>query len=437
MSASPTSPARGTAHRARPFLVLMAGCLAVLALTFIAVRAFSAGSGDLDLPRVPWEGGPDYWAQFENASDWTDPSFFPIGIWYAGISSDEEVAWDSDHGINTYLGMWEGTPFELFERGGVYWVGEKLNDTFDEASPHWPGTALDDEVDGRFPPDEGFAYLEELSADVRDTGRFRYANFTQMVIGSDLEVELQERYVNDFTDVVSLDMYWYTIPFCDWRPYRGEGYAVAVPQQTCRTAASYGRSVEALGVRDAADERLQPRWQFVENLNGLSGQEHVAEIEPGQLKGAAMSSIIHEARGIVWFNQSFTGDCQTNNAVRAAQTEGPSWCGYEQIEAMGEVNRLIHQLAPVLNTQSYEWDFGTGLDTMLKTHDGFAYVFAMTDGTRGERTLSLPDGVTGESAEVIGESRTIEVTDGAITDTFAHEYEYRVYRIALRGADGT
>jgi hypothetical protein len=380
---------------------------------------------------VPWEVGPQYWSRFENAAEWTDPSFFPIVAWYAGVSSPDEVAWDRAHGVNTYIGMWEGTDFSLLADNGAYWIGGALNDSFDPSSPHWPGVLLDDEVDGRFAPAEGLDHLRALSDDAAGQGRFRYANFTQLVIGADLDVATQEQYVNEFTDVVSVDMYWYTIPFCDWQPYRGELYAVPVPQQTCRSAASYGATVRALTLRDAADDRLQPRWQLVENLNGLSGQQHLREIAPAEVEGAAMASVIAEARGLVWFNQSFTGSCQTSNALRDAQVQGAGFCGAAQIEAMGRVNRTIHRLAPVLNTQSYVWEFGPRLNTMLKTWDGSAYVFAMTDGTPGRRIFALPPGVNGREVEVVGEGRTIAVDDGAFADDFATEAAWHIYRVPL------
>ena len=387
-------------------------------------------SGPLDLPRIPWEGGPEYWSRFANAQEWTDPSFFPIGIWFNGISSDEEVEFDKSYGINSYAGMWEGTPFDLFERNGVYWIGDKLNDTFDEDSLNWPGVNLDDEVDGRYDPEDGIRHLEDLNEKFADSGKFRWSNYTQMVFGSDLKLTYQEQYVN-LNDVVSVDMYWYTIPFCDWTPYRGELYADPVPQSTCRTSSSYGRSLNGLTIRDEVDGELQPRWMFVENLNGLSGQEHVDEIQPGQLKGAAMNAVINEARGIWWFNQSYTGECQTTVALRRAQVEGTDFCGYAQMQAMGEVNGFIHDLARIINTQSYAWDFGPGLDTMLKTYEDDAYIFAMTDGTTGSRTFTLPEGIDGDTVEVVDEDRRIPVSDGAFSDSFAEEYTYHVYRISL------
>ncbi|WP_377973766.1 hypothetical protein [Arthrobacter ulcerisalmonis] len=385
----------------------------------------------LNLPRIPWEGGPDYWKQFPNAKEWTDPSFFPIGIWFNGFSNNAEVQWDKDHGINTYAGMWEGTDFSLFEDNDVYWLGNKLNSTFKDDSPNWPGVLLDDEVDGRFTPSEGIKHLESLKSElVTGQGKFAYANFTQLVIGSDMSIADQERYVN-LTDAVSVDMYWYTIPFCDWTPYRGTLYADPVDQATCRTASSYGKAVNGMTIRDAADGKLQPRWMFLENLNGLSGQAHVGYIQPGQVKGAAMSSVINEARGLFWFNQSFTGDCQTDGALRLAQVQGTSFCGYPQMQAMGEVNNLIQSLAPVLNTQSYEWTFGQRLDTMLKVSKDSAYIFAMTDGTTGARTFTLPAGIKGTKIDVVGENRSLTVTNGSFSDNFANEYTYHVYKIAM------
>ena len=72
---------------------------------------------------------------------------------------------------------------------------------------------------------------------------------------------------------------------------------------------------------------------------------------------------------------------------------------------------------------------------MLKVHDGSAYVFAMVDGSQGpgERTLRLPRGVDGTTAEVLFEDRSLPVADGVVADTFAEEYTWHVYRVPLSG----
>ena len=75
-----------------------------------------------------------------------------------------------------------------------------------------------------------------------------------------------------------------------------------------------------------------------------------------------------------------------------------------------------------------------GLDTMLKTNNGYAYVFAMVDGSSqpGGRNFTLPDGVSGRSVEVLFEGRTLQAdAAGAFSDNFAAEHSYHIYKIAL------
>lgn len=387
----------------------------------------------LSLPRIPWEGGASYWKQFKHANDagWSDPSFFPIVAWYNGISSNAEAEYDKKVGINTYIGMDSNTPYSLFKDNDVYWIGGKLNGTFTEASTNWVGNFLDDEVDGRFTPEEGRKLLQSLKDKNAGNGRFNYSNFTQMVISNDMKASDSQAYVNNYTDAVSLDMYWYTIPFCSWSPFR-QNYITPVTQENCRTSSSYGKTMESLRKQDAADGTLQAPWQFIELLNGgPGGGPFTANVTAGQLKGSAMSSIIHEARGLVYFNQSLSGPCQGGSLIRQSQVK-PNFCGQAQVAAATTVNNQIHTLAPVLNTQSYEYAFGPGLDTMLKAYNGSAYVFSMVDGSSkpGSRVFTLPKDIKATSVQVIDENRTIVVgADGTFTDNFASEFSYHIYKV--------
>jgi hypothetical protein len=395
----------------------------------------SPGPGNaLSLPLVPWEGGSAYWKNFPKAerAGWGSPAFFPVAVWFNGVSSDEEVKYDKKLGINTYIGMWEGTPYRLFADNGVFWVGGKLNDSFTSASRNWVGDFLDDEVDGRFTPEEGRRHLQALLDPLRNDGRFKYANFTQQVMSTVMQATDAEKYVNDFTDAVSVDMYWYTIPYCSLRPYR-DTYLEPVTQANCRTASSYGKTMRSLRQRDSRDGHLQALWQFVENLNGGPGSgPFVNNVGVGQLKGAVMSSLINGARGIVYFNQSLSGPCMGSTVFRQAQTT-KNFCGAPQVAAAGVVNRQIKRLAPILNSQSYQYSFGPGLDTMLKADARSIYVFAMVDGSSrpGLRSFTLPPGVRGSSIEVMFENRRLKADpSGRFTDRFAAEYSYHVYKVS-------
>lgn len=422
-------------------------CLALLGLVGCSTPPPAAGidaetvqsaPGDDNLPglkRIAWEGGPQYWEQFSHAQQagWTDPGFFPIVAWFNSVSTDEEAQFDKSVGINTYIGMPETTPYSMFEDNDMYYIGPRLNDSYTEGSVNWVGQLLGDEMDGQFPdPVKGQAYMESRAAEVTSEF-FKYANYTQIVIGNDMKQADSEKYVNAYTDAVSMDMYWYTIPFCTGATYRNI-YIVPVEQDSCRTASSYGKATKALRMRDAVDGKLQPVWQFVENYSGSPGSEpFVAAIKPEQLEGAVMSSLINEARGILYFNQSLAGDCRSGNVFREAQVT-KDFCGADTVAGAARVNAKIHELAPVLNTQSYVHEFGPGLQTMLKADTKHAYIFAMLEAgaETGEKEFKLPSQISGRNVQVLFEDREVAVdADGTFADEFTNEASYHIYKVEI------
>lgn len=395
-------------------------------------------SGVLNLPRVEWEGGPNYWKQFAkpDAAGWDDPSFFMIGIMPCPFDAQEQIAWDKDHGINTYVGgLHQWTTWKMLGTNNMYYVGEHVNSIYDGQMPaDYPnlvGYLLDDETDGRYQPAEGFAFLQgkvdQLRA--RNDGRFLNNNYTQLCNLTSWPYGPQ--YVNKYQDAVCMDMYWYTIPDASFS-HGTAGEYVCGPITKPRSASAYGAMVRGLRIQDAKDSKRQPVWFYIELLSGSPGEQFVRDIAPNELKGAAMSAIIAEARGLVWFNNVASESKAVGNVLRSAQYD-TNFRGKTQVAAMKVVNQQIKRLAPVLNTQSYVWSFGTGLDTMLKTHAGYAYVFAMcsNNSTPGSRTFTLPTGVRGTSVEVVDENRTLAVSAGKFTDTFAAEYSYHIYKVAL------
>ncbi|HEX7664799.1 MAG TPA: hypothetical protein VF407_09820 [Polyangiaceae bacterium] len=390
------------------------------------------------LPLIPWEGGPAYWEKFAvtKAAGWSDPKFFPIVIWYNGISSNDEAQFDKSYGVNGYIGMDDGTPYSLFADNGVFWLGGKLNSTFTATGSAWAGDFLDDEIDGRAASLS--AALQTVKDDVKasgDDGRFKAFNFTQIVSGSySTENDaLSAQILTAYDGPVSVDNYWYTMPDCTGSPSFNYDL-VKVDSAHCRTSSSYGKTVRSLHQRLAGTGQFKPIWNFIENLTGAPDAGHFyANITPAQLEGAAMASVIAEARGLLWFNQSLGGDCQTGSALRQAQVNS-GFCGKTQMDAMKEIDNRLLALAPVINTQSYDYSFGENLDTMLKWQDGSAWIFAMPSGDAssqpGSRTFTLPPGIaSAKSVTVVNESRTVAVTGGSFTDDFAAEYTYHVYQV--------
>jgi hypothetical protein len=251
-------------------------------------------------------------------------------------------------------------------------------------------------------------------------GRFKEANFGNGILRTWWAPTTMDDHLQ-LMDAASADKYTYTSPdvkgIVEDSPDWPNGATVA-------NAASYGWQVDQLKrFQDPAHRR--PIWTFIETAQPLLSEPGARTITPDQLEGAAWSAIIHEARGIAFFQHNSNG-CGNYSLVDAG-------CPAAMRTKVTALTAQIRSLAPVINSQSYVWDFGTGADTMLKTYGGNAYVFAdvgLRDST-GSKTFTLPPGVSGGSVTVVGEGRTIPVVNGRFTDGFADEFTHHVYRIAL------
>lgn len=399
-----------------------------------------ARGGPLNLPVVPWEGGPAYYEKFgpARAAGLNDPAFFPLGVWFESVLSGAEVARDKGAGLNTYVELTSNSDIGVVRRGGMKAL---VSERFAGLGRESVGWLLTDEPDmwagpgnGRWSgksPGKGkvCATAEPCGYDVlkqltelfpEGDGRLRYANYGKGVMFWESDDEAAG-FVNGWTDVVSADIYWYTDPsVCT---SGSEGPALGVPKERCRRAANYGRTMDRIRHLDGLDGERQPVWAFVE-VGHPFAEADAPTINGGQIAGAVMNSLIHEARGILYFNHNFGGPCISQHVLRDD-------CGKAVRPAVTEINRRITALAPVLNSPSYEWDFNPALDTMLKAHDGSFYVFAMpgVDGGTGTQRLTLPPGLRGSRAEVLFENRSVPIISGAVEDAFAEEYSYHVYRI--------
>jgi hypothetical protein len=396
-------------------------------------------SASNELPVVPWEGGPAYYAGFEATATagWTDPAFFPIGVWYESVITQQDVDADKAAGLNTYVELTDNSDLGLVRSNGMAALlskplaghgKETVGWLIDDETDMWAG-AGDAEWTGNHPgqgplcvPEGagcGYTVLRTLSERLpKDDGRFTYANYGKGVMMWLSDVDAA-RFVNEFTRVVSTDVYWYT----------SSGICVdaqnslSLPTTQCRLAANYGAVIDRQRKLDAVDGHRQPILAFVEV--GWPGEDDERAIEPPELAGAVMSSLIHEARGVVYFNHNFGGPCPSQHVLRDA-------CGKLIRPTVTELNRRIRQLAPVLNTQSYQYGFAAGLDTMLKEYQGSYYVFAMVSrgSAVGEHTLTLPPGLSADRVEVLFEDRTLPVDrDGRFSDSFGAEHIYHIYKI--------
>ena len=224
------------------------------------------------------------------------------------------------------------------------------------------------------------------------------------------------------------DIYWFTDPNVSGSSEGGKllnGGRPLTPTQT-RRAANYGYTVDRMRALDAMDGQRKPIWNFVEV--GWPSSETAAQgaraIQPAEVKAAVWHSIIAGARGIIYFNHSFGGPNQTQHCLRE-----PAYAAVRA--AVKSTNQLVTQLAPVLNAPFADGfvSAGPSVRTMAKSHDNKYYVFAGSkENVASTPTFSL-SGVDSGTAAVIGENRTIPISNGRFSDSFADGNAIHIYRI--------
>ncbi|WP_426002683.1 hypothetical protein ACPFL9_11180 [Paenarthrobacter sp. NyZ202] len=404
-----------------------------------AADATSAGTTAISLREV--DGGPDYYARFKGSLP-ADPAFFPIGVWLESVLDKGNVAMDSAAGLNTYVELTANSDVQLVRDSGMFAI---------PAFPHTAaaGFALSDEVDmwagpgaaqwsGRYPGEGepcvpagspcGYTIQKERRA-VAPQGVLLYSNYGKGVTFWESDEEARG-FLRGVQDLVSADNYWFTDPNICGRGEGGAivGYARDLTQEECRLAANYGWTVDRL--RNLQDPAARiPVWAFVENGHPSGDVPNTATITGPELRGAVWSSLIHGARGIIYFNHNFGGDCVTQHVIRD--------CGKDIVPALTAVNQQVKNLAPVLNAPFLDGAVSISgpVDHATKLHDGTIYILAGANQKAGGPAMfTLKCG--GSSAVVIDENRTLAINDGTFTDSFADGNAVHLYRIEGGGTCG-
>src|SRR3546814_12807518 len=120
----------------------------------------------------------------------------------------------------------------------------------------------------------------------------------------------------------------------------------------------------------------KPNWVFVETSKPFLTEAGARTISPDQIEGAVWNAIIHGAAGISYFQHNNDPSCGPYSLVE---------CSAGLRDKVKAVNAGVTRLAPVINSPSYVWDFGAGLDPSLKAYDGSAHLLALTADGSGAR----------------------------------------------------
>jgi hypothetical protein len=284
----------------------------------------------------------------------------------------------------------------------------------------WPGQG---EVCAPVGESTGCGYaIQRTLRSLQPQSRLAYANYGKGVTFWLADDEAR-RFVNEFQDVVSADNYWFTDPnICGAH----EGGAIVGGERDltpaeCRRAANYGWTVDR--VRSLVEPAgSKPVWAFVEVGHPFS-EDWAPSITGPQLRAAVWSSVIHGARGIVYFNHSFGGSCESFHLLREA-------CGDGLRPWVAEVNRRLVELAPALNAPFLDGALTVDgqVDTAVKVDGAVQYLFAAaTEDRSADVSFDLRCAADGP-VTVIGEDRELRLVGGTFVDRFADGDAVHLYR---------
>lgn len=376
------------------------------------------------------DGGRDYYGRFPEGLP-TDEGYFPIGVWFESLLSSSDVALDLDAGLNTYVELTENSDIALARESGLYvlpsFVAEGANGFVVTDEPDMWAGAGSAEWAGRLPGEGeicrppgsgcGFTVIRELRHGLPREA-MTYINFGKGV--AFWHDDQDARAFVATADVVSVDTYWFTDPNICGAHEGGRGRDL-LPSE-CRAAANYGWSVQR--VRDlVSPSGSKPVWAFVEVGHPFEDSQ-APTITAAEVRAAVWHSVIAGARGVVYFNHNFGGECISQHVLRDA-------CGAGVRDTVAAVNHQIAELAPHLNSPSAEGlvEATAGVATLVKVRGSEVTVVAASRNPDGVEAHFAVPCAGNRDVRVLGEARTRPMTEGVFSDSFEDGNAVHIYRI--------
>ena len=349
-----------------------------------------------------------------------DPSFFPIAVWLQGSWHATEL---HQLGINIYVGNNAGTDalaasdLTTLKNLGMYAIiGQdsvglaNINDTTIVGwwmDPDEPDNAQALPDGGGYGPPVAPATLVSRYNAYRtaDSTRPVYLGLGQGVAydnweGRGSNAPPESGYV-PASDIIDFDIY----------PYNNCG-GDSNEMATCGQFWLNAFGVDRL---HQWSNRGQAVWTDIETT--VIAANTTTGPTPTQTRSEVWLCLIHHANGIAYFidtwNPSFREDGIFANSA--------------MISAVTALNQQITSLAPVLNSTDIpalvsvaSSNASTPIDTMVKSNGTSLYVFSAVSRAGSAMGSFTVNGMSGSgTATVIGENRTVNITTGNFSDSFA------------------
>jgi hypothetical protein len=368
-------------------------------------------SGDTFLP---WAGGPSYYTRWSHGLS-SSTSYFPLAVW---LQSPPNATRYKNAGINLFIGLYQGptdSQLSTLASAGMPTVCDQ--------SGVWQSHLTDSTIRGWLQGDE------PDNAQANASG-----GYDPCIAPTTIQSRYSTMRSNDGSRPVWLNL------------GRGVADTQWVGRGTCtghtEMYPEYQKGADILSfdvypVNEGLP--LQLVAQGVDNLRGWSGNAKpvIADIEasnfdntarpsPAQIKSEVWMALVHGAAGIMYFCHRFSPTFSETDCLDDAPTAS----------ALTQLNGQIASLASVLNTQSVangvavsSSNSAVPVDTMLKRAGGATYLFATAmRSSSTTATFTLARIPASASAEVIGEGRTIPVTNGVFGDSFG-SYGVHLYKV--------
>jgi hypothetical protein len=202
-----------------------------------------------------------------------DPSYFPIGVWLASVTDPADIEEDQDAGLNLYVGLTANSDLEMVAESDMKVLAhdEWFDRGDDPGSEAIAGWVLGDEVDMTEGPVRGPRTMQSRLDEVGGDGRLTYANYGKGVMFWETDAEAA-RFVNEFQDIVSNDIYWFTDPNVCGASEGGDLLAGGeeLDEAECRLAANYGKTVSGCA-SSWSPPGSKPVWNFVGGRSPVHG----------------------------------------------------------------------------------------------------------------------------------------------------------------------
>jgi hypothetical protein len=348
----------------------------------------------------------------------SEPGFFPVGVW---LQSPARAPNYKAIGINTFVGMSDGPREEQLSelaRYDMFAVSQQNDVGLKSANRNVIKAWLhQDEPDnaqpiglGLFgsciPPREVVRQTHEMKA--RDPTRPVMINFGQGV-------------ANEFwkgRGPCTGDQTYYDIAIQGADILSFDIYPVGSKIPQVRGKLEY----VARGVTNLVQKAIgtQSVWAVLETT-ALNPPHRVM---PAQVRAEVWMALIHGASGVVYFVHEFSPTFREDAIFRYPDVT----------QEVAKTNQLIKTLSPILKSPNVSGKAlvtsTTPITTMVKLQHNTVYLFAVGMKNSASRARFTIAGVDKATALVLGEERTVTITNGVFEDWF-EGYGVHLYQIPL------